>query len=191
MTTPSSVPWRITGLALVGSITSCATASAPPPPLVAAPAATAQPAPALSKEMAKLAFYVGRWSCQGTEFAPGGAETATEQLSIEVTPVLDGSWLSVIVSKDGHPITRELKGYDSRDHKFHHLWTYAGGIWGSLTSDGWNGTQLVFTEDHPAAAGGDRMTFQYLDDQHFAHRAESSVNGSWQLAYDKKCSKLP
>ena len=55
------------------------------------------------------------------------------------------------MSRDGAPITAELKGYSKHDKKFHHVWAMGEGTWGSLVSPGWTGNRMLFEEDHHIA----------------------------------------
>jgi hypothetical protein len=159
-----------------------------------APVAPTPAAVALSPEMSKLGFYVGRWSCKGTELdAATGAAVKAYDLTVDVTPRLDGSWLQIEVLDSGAPITHELKGFDSRDQKFHHVWATGGGMWGSLTSDGWEGDHMTFVDDKPApGASLERMVFTRDSDVHYHHRAEAlASDGTWHATFTNDCAKQP
>lgn len=151
------------------------------------PPVAASVTPALTGEMAKLAFYVGDWSCKGTEIE-GDKVVAEYPLGVKVVPLLDGSWLSITVVKDGAPVTTELKGYSTADKKFHHLWAVGAGEWGSLSSVGWRDKEMTFEDDHPSATS-ERMVFHKDSDTHFTHRAEAQDAGGWHVTFRKVCDK--
>jgi hypothetical protein len=174
----------MTVLSMVIATTACAHSSVDRSPR--APASV----PALSTEMAPLGFYVGRWSCRGADLDASGATTHTYDLVVDVTPRLDGSWLEIVVSEGGIPVTHELKGFDHRDHKFHHVWATTDGEWGSLTSDGWVGDGMTFVDDKPApGTQAEHMVFTRVDDRHYSHRAESPTSDGWQPTFTKVCEK--
>lgn len=167
---------------VVSPVLACAGARPPPP-------ATAK-APALTSEMAGLAFYVGRWACHGTALDAAGKEEKAYDLTIEVTPQLDGSWLEIAVIDQGKAVTHELKGFDRRDHKYHHVWASDDGAWGSLTSDGWADDQMVFVDDKPdPGTSPERMVFHKVSDVHYTHRAEAPVGDGWRPTFTKVCDK--
>jgi hypothetical protein len=167
----------------------CVTGARAPQATVVTPAAAPAPT-ALAGEMAPLGFYVGRWACKGTELDAAGKAVKAYDLTVDVTPKLDGSWLEIVVLDGATPVTHELKGYDARDHKFHHLWAVPG-QWGSLTSDGWEGDHMTFVDDKPAAgAAAERMVFTKDSDVHYRHRAEAlAADGTWHATFTKDCAK--
>lgn len=154
----------------------------------ARPPVAAIKAPALTGEMAKLSFYVGEWSCKGSEIGEGDKVTAEYPLGIKVSPLLDGSWLSIIVEKDGAPITAEFKGYNPTDKKFHHVWAVGGGEWGSLSSEGWKDGEMTFVDDRPGTTA-ERMVFHKDSDTHYTHRAEAQDSTGWHATFRKVCDK--
>ena len=85
--------------------------------------------------------------------------------------------------------TAELKGVDA-DGKWHHIWTSSDGSYGSLSSPGWTGNQLVFDEDHPAADSRMRMTFTKLDDTHFTHESAVDTGTGFVRDFAKTCHKV-
>lgn len=152
------------------------------------PPVAASAAPALTGEMAKLSFYVGAWACTGSEIGEGDKVVAEYPVEVTVAPVLDGSWVSIIVAKDGAPVTTELKGYNATDKKFHHLWAVGGGEWGSLSSEGWRDNEMMFVDDHPGAAA-ERMVFHKDSETHYTHRAETQDAKGWHATFRKVCDK--
>lgn len=180
-------------LAAVTPALGCAGRASPPAraPTSAAAAETFAPPETMPAEMAPLAFYVGRWTCKGTQRdADGNAVKTYDDLTVEVSPHLDGSWLQVVVLDGGKPATRELKGYDVQDKKFHHIWA-APGQWGSLTSDGWDGDHMIFVEDAtPAGNSPQRMIFTKDSDRHYRHQAEAwGSDEAWHVMFEKDCTK--
>ena len=167
-------------LAALALATGCAH-TAPPPPVTA-------PAP-LSQALAPLAFYVGTWKCTGTEYNETGAVSKQyPDLGVTVTPDY-ASWLKIAVYDHGKQVTSELKGIDDKGH-YHHVFTGDDGSYGSLTSPGWSGNQLVFDEDHPDPSGKTRMTFTKLDATHYTHKAETDTGKGFQLGFEKTCHKV-
>jgi hypothetical protein len=156
--------------------------SSPQPPAQAQPPVQAQPPPA-------LAFYVGHWKCTGTSYdAKGAVEAQFPALEVAVTPEYT-SWLKVVVYDHGKQVTSELKGIDAKG-VYHHVFTDDEGGYGSVSSPGWTGNQLVFDEDHPGASGKTRMTFTKLDDAHYTHKAEVDSGAGWKLGFEKTCHKV-
>lgn len=151
---------------------------------------TARPpaAPALSGEMARFSFYVGEWQCKGTELAAGEKVVTEMPLTVKVHPLLDGSWLSIVVEERGKPVTTEFKGYNPTDKKFHHVWATEGGQWGSLSSDGWHDNEMTFVDDHPGPEA-ERMVFHRDSDNHYTHRAEVQDSSGWHATFRKVCDK--
>lgn len=151
-------------------------------------ACRAAPHASLPAGMTELAFYVGDWRCEGVAY-DAGVRAAPVPLEIHVRPVLGGSWLEVAVFDRTGQRTTELKGYDPATKQLHHIWATPDGAWGSLTSHGWAGANLVFDVDQPDPKAKERMTFTRVDDTHFTHRAEVDEGRGYQLAYEKTCHK--
>lgn len=153
------------------------------------PAGTTPTMQTLSPTLQSLAFYQGTWTCEGEQYNQAGTVVENVKLGIIVVPAID-NWLSVTVTEGGKPITRELKGWNPATKDFHHIWTANDGTSGSFTSNGWNGSHLVFEEDHPTAAMRMRMTFTKVDETHFSHNAEIDRNSAgFKLDFRKTCSK--
>jgi hypothetical protein len=137
----------------------------------------------------RLGFYVGQWSCEGTEYDEHGAVSGRYHLGVKVAGVLD-NWLSVAVFEGDKQLTAELKGYDPTRRMFRHIWTAPDGTSGSLTSKGWDGDRLVFDEEQPAATERTRMTFTKVDDGHYTHRAEVDAGAGFRLQFEKTCKRV-
>jgi hypothetical protein len=155
------------------------------------------PAPArpIAPEMSELAFYVGHWQCRATAFADG-AEPTSYDLAIDVTPRLDGSWFEVVVTRDGKPVTAELKGFSKRDGKYHHVWAVEQGTWGSLVSLGWSGSKMYFEDEFvPAPAVGEepdpplRAVFEKLGATRYTHSNLEKRGDAWKTTFTKTCHK--
>ncbi len=149
---------------------------------------TAPVHPAVNADMTSFSFYVGHWSCRGAELDDKDRVVAEYPLAIDVEPLLDGSWLSVVVAKDGAPVTTELKGYSPADRRYHHVWATGGGAWGSLSSDGWHGDEMTFVDDHPTS-DPERMVFTRISSSRYAHRAEVQTPSGWHTTFRKTCDK--
>ncbi len=143
----------------------------------------------MGPSLSKVAFYVGRWRCDGLAYDEQGAVTKNYPgLDIRVAPEF-ANWLRVEVFDGGQQITSELKGVDPKG-VWHHIWASDDGAYGSLTSPGWNGDQLVFDEDHPAPTERTRMTFTKTDATHYTHTAEVDRGNGFRLEFEKTCHKL-
>ncbi len=145
--------------------------------------------PALGPSLSTVAFYVGRWQCDGLEYTEQGTVAKTyPKLEIRVAPEF-ANWLRVEVFDGGEQITSELKGVDPKG-VWHHIWAANDGTFGSLTSPGWTGDQLVFEEDHAAPTIRTRMTFIKTDATHYTHKAEVDRGSGFKLDFQKTCHKL-
>jgi hypothetical protein len=157
--------------------------------LVACHPTTAPQRPAPSANLAPLAFYVGTWQCDGTQFDAAGKATEHMALEVRVAPEYE-SWLRIEVFAAGKQLTSELKGIDAKG-TYHHVWTGNDGSFGSLTSAaGWQGAKLVFDEDHPDAESKTRMTFTKVDDAHYSHEATVDTGTGYHLDFQKVCHKV-
>lgn len=149
--------------------------------LLAAGCGAATPTPAVPTG---LDFYVGHWGCDGTSYKPDGSvDKRWDKLEVQVFREYP-RWMRLQVIDRGQIVTSEFKGIDDKG-AYHHIWTADDGTYGSLTSKGWVGNQLVFDEDHPSG-DATRMTFTKLDDTHYKH--EATVGG--KLEFVKTCRKL-
>jgi len=165
-------------LVALAAAAGCAHSS--PPPVTAQPSATPP---------AALAFYVGHWQCSGTSYDDKGAvEKQWPALEVAVTPEF-ANWLKIVVYDHGKQVTSELKGLDAKG-AYHHVFTDDEGGYGSVSSPGWTGNQLVFDEDHPDPSGKTRMTFTKIDDTHYKHTAEVDSGAGWKLGFEKTCHKV-
>ena len=145
--------------------------------------------PVISPSLSTVEFYVGRWQCDGRQYDGQGAVTKRYPgLEIRVAPAF-ANWLRVEVFDGAEQITSELKGVDPKG-VWHHIWAANDGTFGSLTSPGWDGDQLVFEEDHPAPAERTRMTFTKTDVTHYTHKAEVDRGSGFTLDFEKSCRKL-
>jgi hypothetical protein len=151
---------------------------------VAKPGSATPLVPALQQ----LGFYLGTWTCSGVQHAADGSIAEKMQLAIVVETAIE-NWLSVKVFQDGKALTSELKGWNPATKDYHHIWTANDGTFGSFTSSGWDGSKLVFNEDHALADMKTRMTFTKVDDAHFTHTAEVDRGKGFILDFEKSCSK--
>ena len=141
--------------------------------------ATPSAPPKLAKPIDSLAFYVGTWHCEGTEYGPKVEHwTAT----VEVRPELDGSWLSVRMVGPGANRTDEHKGYDPEAKRWVHVAVGNDGLFALVTSPGWTGDHMVFTAEPDDQT---RTTFTKLGERKYSHAVTRGDEKLW----DKVCTK--
>jgi len=152
----------------------------------AATPVTTQPV-TLGSGLSSLAFYVGTWSCDGTE--NGAPSKDYPVVGVTVAPAYK-NWISIEVFDKGAKGTSELMGVDPKGI-YHHVWTDDEGGYGTLTSaKGWEGDSLVFDEDHPSATSRMRMTLKKIDATHYVHLAEVDAGSGYKLEFTKTCHKV-
>jgi hypothetical protein len=147
-------------------------------------AATAPPAHLVSP-LDSLAFYVGEWTCDGTQFATKDAPEQHWKAKMHVTPALDGTWLSVEMLGPGMNRTAEHKGYDPTAKQWIHVAVGTEGSWGVYRSAGWSGAQMVFTPDDKA--DHTVSTFTRIDERHYSHAVATETG---EHVWQKVCTKV-
>jgi len=164
-------------LASLFSVAACATAKTTAPPTTATPK--------IRPPLDTLAFYVGEWSCKGTQFATKDQKEEHWDAKIIVAPELDGSWLSVHMIGPGANRTIEHKGYDPVAKKWVHVAVGLEGSWGAITSPGWTGAQMVFDDpnEHTIA------TFTRIDERHYSHAVANDAEHGGERVWEKLCTK--
>jgi hypothetical protein len=168
-------------LALLGpGLVACAAKGAPAP--------SAPKPPALDPALKSLEFYVGSWSCKGTNYAADGKVEKTWEARLEVVPVLDGKWLSVQMIGPGMNRSAEHKGYDAEKKRWVHVYVGNDGGWGTMTSDGWTGSSMVFLD--PEDASG-YAKFTKIDERTYSHGVTvKTEQGGERKAWEKVCTKM-
>jgi hypothetical protein len=173
------------GALAITALTSCAS-TAPVPAPEAAPARP--PPPALVPPLDSLSFYVGSWTCKGTAFAYESQPEEKWEATITVEPELDGTWLSVKMVGPGSNLTAEHKGYNPETKRWHHVGVVSGGIPFAMVSTGWNGSQMVFTDDPPGPDKG-FATFTKLSDTSYSHSMTLETDKGPVKISEKFCTK--
>jgi hypothetical protein len=170
------------------ALSACASSAATP----SAPSAQTQgevaKRPALAPALSSYAFYVGSWRCKGHSFPVEEQKEKDWEARIEVTPELDGSWLSVQMIGPGTNRTIEHKGYDTNRKRWAHISVLTEGYWDSMHSPGWTGSQMVFTPDDPA----DRTlaTFTKVSDTSYTHAITRATDHGPEKLWEKSCTKV-
>lgn len=167
------MPPAIAVVVALFSVAACATRTAKPPPL----------SPALQS----LAFYVGEWSCKGTTFPTADQKSEHWDAKLVVAPELDGTWLSVQMIGPGMNRTVEHKGYDPTTKKWIHVAVGTEGSWGTVSSPGWTGDQMVFVSDDKTDRT--RATFTKIDERHYSHGVSREADRGSERLWEKVCSK--
>lgn len=157
-------PWKTVLTALASFL---APKTAPPPP--------ADPA-ALKPAIQPLAFFVGRWICEGKFVKSGKAISAMETFR----PELDGNWL-VMRHDDQAPFTwhsLEVWGYDAKTALFNYYNFDNFANARHYTSAGWSGDKLVWTWSTVAASSYvDRFVYERHGDAEYQVSYFSSKDG--------------
>jgi len=159
------------------TLASCASSAAPAP-------AVPRP-PSLAAPLDSLAFYVGSWQCKGTSFASGTDPEAHWDARVVVAPELDGKWISVQMIGPGPNRTIEHKGYDEAAKRWRHVAVLNDGSWGSVSSVGWSGSQMVFTPDDKSDTT--HATFTKLGERSYSHEVARDSDNA--VVWKKVCSK--
>lgn len=167
---------------LLPGLVACAAKAAP------APAPAIRQAPTLDPALESLAFYVGSWSCKGTNFAADGKVEKTWDARLEVKPELGGKWLSVQMFGPEMNVTAEHKGYDADKKRWVHVAVANDGTWGLLISDGWTGSSMKFLD--PEDASG-YAKFTKIDERTYLHGVTlHTPEGGERKAWEKVCQKV-
>ena len=135
-------------------------------------------APTLVKPLDSLAFYVGTWHCEGMFHDPDEHWTAT----VKVAPELGGTWLEVQMIGPGTNRTVEHKGYDQTLKRWVHVAVGNDGVFGLVTSPGWDGDRMVFVSEPD---DGTRTTFTKLGARRYSHAVTRGDAKVWE----KVCSR--
>ena len=162
----------------------------------AGPAMAAQ-APKPDAEMSQLKYFVGTWSCKGTNPSTSlGPEHAT-QATVRVTSDYGGFWITARYEEaktDENPMPYKFMvvwGHDAKDKKFYQ-WSFdAMGGNGRAESGGWEGDKLVFNGSmmlmgKPTNA---RDNFTKKSDTELVHMGEMELDGKWTKTDEETCTK--
>lgn len=160
-------------------------------PLGCAAAPSARPqaqAPALTRPMQSLSFYVGEWDCEGTTYQDGTPRSPLPY-RVSVRPILDGSWLEVKFYQGDRLIASELKGYDESTHRYRHIGGAGQGASFSSSAGGWEGDHMTFFEDHPPAGERYRTVFTRHSPTRYSHVGAIDTGAGFQPDFAKTCQK--
>lgn len=162
--------------------------------------ALAQEMPKPSPEMARLDFFEGSWSCQGTieksPMSPAGKISSEAQIRDD----LGGFWqIGTIRAKMTTPGTnmptfegRFHTTYDPSRKQFVMLWVDDMGAWAQTTSRGWQKDTMVFEgESHMPGQkpSPTRDTFGRTPDGAMTHVWEMQMDGKWVKLGEETCRK--
>ncbi len=139
---------------------------------------------ALAGEMAKLSWYVGDWTCEGTQFATPSEPESKWKAEVHVEPDAGGGVVAVHMIGPGDNSTAELKGYDPTSKRWYHLWTARDGSHGSVSAAGWEGEKLVAVDD---ADPKHRTVMTKLGADRYSHRDEADDGGGFKPVWEKVC----
>ncbi len=177
-----------------------AAAAAPAAPAAAAPAAPATPPgpPKVAAEMDQLKFLVGKWKCEGKQFAspmsgPEHAFKGTAEAKVEG----NGHWQSFTYeekkSKEHMGLkVRGLWGWDAANKHFVRAAGDDFGNWDSATSPAMQGDKFVWTGEFTGTMG--KMSFHHTftkkSDKEWSHALEvKTPDGKWAPAEEATCKK--
>lgn len=164
--------------------------------LIAAPIVLAQQMPKPSPEMAKLDFFKGNWTCEGSTkespMGPAGKITSTAQIKED----LGGFWQSGMI-KGTMANMPPMEGmfhstYDPTAKQFLMLWIDSMGGWARSTSSGWQGEKMVYEGEanmpgqKPTTS---RDTFTKGPAGAMTHAWEAQIDGKWIPIGEETCRK--
>jgi hypothetical protein len=167
------------------AVAACAGTAAPP----ATPATRAAAPPALKAPLDSLAFYVGSWQCKGTSFATADTPEKHWDARVDVTPELDGRWLSVVMTGPDANHTAEHKGYDPVDKRWHHLGVGNDGTWVVMSSPGWDGARMVFSPDAKTETESWIATFTKRGEREYSHAVSLITDAGEERVWEKVCTR--
>ncbi|HYO39208.1 MAG TPA: hypothetical protein VER39_06095 [Nocardioidaceae bacterium] len=134
-----------------------------------------------------LQFFVGEWEASGTFFATPFSTQKRIRMSIEVVPVLSGSWIrtdtaeEVTVDNPTPLLASYLWGTDAATGELVAYWFDSSGGHAQQTSSGWSRDRLVFTGT--MTNGGItfplRDTFLRVGPDAYQHLGEVDLGQGW------------
>ena len=134
-----------------------------------------------------LRFFTGTWQASGTFFATPFSDRKPIRMTIQVVPVLGGSWVQTETAEEAtadNPdplLASYLWGRDAATGRLVAYWFDSSGGRAHETSPGWSGDRLVFTGE--MTNGGItfplRDTFVHIDPDAYQHLGEIDLGQGW------------
>jgi hypothetical protein len=152
-----------------------------------APAAPTPTVP-LAGELTKLAWYVGDWSCEGTQFATKDEPESKWKAEVHVRGDAGGGVAAIHMIGPGDNSTAEIKGYDPTTKRWYHVWSARDGSHGTLTATGWEGESMTAVDD---ADPKHRTVMTKLGADRYSHRDEQDAGEGFKPVWEKVCSREP
>jgi hypothetical protein len=167
-------------------------------PAPTAPAAAAIPALKPAPELDQLKFLLGRWRCEGKQFAnpmfgPEHKFIATAESKV----VVDGFWHQFLYeekkSKEHHGLkVTGLWGWDQGAKHLVRVGTSNAGDWDTGSAPGLEGDKIVWTGEFSGAMGRTayRNTFTKKNDKEWSHMLEiKDATGKFTATTDVACKR--
>jgi hypothetical protein len=151
--------------------------------------------PKPASEMSQLAFFEGRWACEGKMFQTPMAPAGTMKSTADIRRDLGGHFQTGTIkgtSANMPPFEGRFHAtYDTGLKQFVMLWVDNMGGWAQNTSRGWKGDAMVYEgEGH---MGGQAMkgrdTFTRAGTGSMKHMWEMQIDGKWVTAGEETCTK--
>lgn len=152
------------------------------------PAAATTPRPP-SPEGEQLRFFVGRWSCQGQQFATEFGSARRTTAAVAITSVLDGFWYALQV-RSGKFQGTGYWGYDASSKRFITTFVSNMGDMENWTATGWKGNDFTWAGDtvFKGRKVPLRETLTRKGDGEFFRIVElSGSSGQWTRVAEEKC----
>jgi hypothetical protein len=171
-------------------------APAATPPAAGAP--PAMPAPKPAPELDQLKFLLGKWRCEGKQFAsPVFGPEHSFKATAENKPDVDGFWNQFMYeekkSKEHHGFkVHGLWGWDQAGKQLVRAGASSDGSWDSATSPGMEGDKIVWTGEFSGPQGrlAFRHTFTKRSEKEWGHFLElKDPSGKWNPVEDVSCKR--
>jgi uncharacterized protein DUF1579 len=162
----------------------------------AAPGMAAQ-APKPDPELGQLKYFVGTWTCKGTDPSTALGPEHPTQATVKIVSEYGGFWITARYEETKtaeNPMPYRflvIWGHDAKDKKFYQ-WSFDGmGGNGRAESSGWDGDKLVFNGSmmlmgKPTSA---RDNFTKKSDTELVHMGEMELDGKWTKTDEETCTK--
>ena len=141
-------------------------------------AAVAQERP--SEQLSAEKWFVGTWSCKGTERQSGHAIADTTTFSME----LGGSWLQERITAGGRTLVEGFAGWDGVQHVRYDF--LIGGM-ARLTSKGFNGDTIVFEGER--MVGRQKQAMKHTITKKGENAFQSAFEIEGKTAFEETCTR--